>query len=63
MRKWSVSSFIPRMGTMRYLLTFASYFLLKHPECQEKLLKEAENLCVDPSKLMTEGPNRMDKYD
>ena len=55
-----INFFIAGMDTTGHLLTFASYFYLQHAECQEKLLKEANNLCMDPSKLTIEELNQMD---
>ena len=55
-----ITFFLAGMDTTGHLLTFATYFFLKHPECQEKLMKEANNLCTDPSKLTLDEINQMD---
>jgi len=56
-----ITFFVAGMDTTGHLITMMSYYYLKmSPNCQEKLLKEADETFKDPSKVTLEGINKMD---
>jgi len=55
-----ITFFVAGMDTTGHLITMMSYFYLKNPECQEKLLKEVDQAFEDPKKVTLEVLNKMD---